>query len=268
MTITADTRIATIIKANAAALEAIISLSPAFEKLRNPFFRKVLASQASVKMAARIGNCSVFDFLKKLEGIGFTVKNVSDSTSLVDVKPLISEQKIIQVIDLDVRELIHNSANPLPLILSEIYKLKPGEALRVINSFEPVPLINLMERKGFRASTERLSHTLFHTTFVRTEAKETIELNPVEQESVDHWDEILANAGEVKFLDVRNLAMPKPMISILGKIQNMEPQQVLYVYHKKIPVLLLPELKDRLFEYRLKQISKDEVHIIIFKCTK
>ena len=42
-TINANTKIASIIKQHPGALEAIVSLSPKFEKLRNPILRKFTA---------------------------------------------------------------------------------------------------------------------------------------------------------------------------------------------------------------------------------
>jgi hypothetical protein len=51
MVITANTKIAAILKSNPAALEAIVSISPKFEKLRNPLLRKLMAGRASVSMA-------------------------------------------------------------------------------------------------------------------------------------------------------------------------------------------------------------------------
>jgi hypothetical protein len=51
MTINANTKIAPILKQNANALEAIISISKKFEKLRNPLLRKVMAGRTTLSMA-------------------------------------------------------------------------------------------------------------------------------------------------------------------------------------------------------------------------
>jgi len=39
----------------------------------------------------------------------------------------------------------------------------------------------------------------------------------------------------------------------------------LFVYHKRIPVFLLPELRERNFDYRIKEIAPNEVRLLIFK---
>jgi len=54
MVITANTKIAAILKHNPAALDAIVSLLSKFEKLRNPVLRKLMAGRASVSMASKI----------------------------------------------------------------------------------------------------------------------------------------------------------------------------------------------------------------------
>ena len=66
-------------------------------------------------------------------------------------------------------------------------------------------------------------------------------------------------------VDVRNLEMPKPMLTILDALGHLPSETALFVYHKRIPVFLLPELKERKFDYRIKEISDGEVHLLIFK---
>ena len=48
MIIHANTKIGAIIKQHPGALEAIVSIHPMFEKLRNPILRKVMAGRASM----------------------------------------------------------------------------------------------------------------------------------------------------------------------------------------------------------------------------
>ena len=63
--INAHTKISTLLKDNPKALEAIISLSPKFNKLRNPILRKLMASRTSLAMASKIGGVPIEDFLNK-----------------------------------------------------------------------------------------------------------------------------------------------------------------------------------------------------------
>jgi hypothetical protein len=61
------------------------------------------------------------------------------------------------------------------------------------------------------------------------------------------------------------MEMPKPMMTILEALDVLADDQALYVYHKRIPVFLLPELQERKFDYRIKKIGDGEVYLLIFK---
>ena len=66
-------------------------------------------------------------------------------------------------------------------------------------------------------------------------------------------------------VDVRHLEMPQPMMTILEAIEKLPEDNALFVYHKRIPVFLLPELREREFDYRIKEIAPNEVRLLIFK---
>ena len=70
---------------------------------------------------------------------------------------------------------------------------------------------------------------------------------------------------KIETIDVRALEMPLPMTSILGALENLPAETALFVHHKRIPVFLLPELTEREFEYRIKEIHDGEVELLIFK---
>ena len=54
--------------------------------------------------------------------------------------------------------------------------------------------------------------------------------------------------------------MPMPMMTILENLETLPPGKALYVHHKRIPVFLLTELKERHFDYRIKKY-KGEVFL-------
>ena len=66
-------------------------------------------------------------------------------------------------------------------------------------------------------------------------------------------------------IDVRALEMPLPMHTILEALNILPTDKALFVYHKRIPVFLLPELEEQQFSYRIKEISDAEVHLLIYK---
>ena len=80
------------------------------------------------------------------------------------------------------------------------------------------------------------------------------------------WDEVLKRFdSKLETVDVRNLEMPLPMHTILESLNNLPEDKALFVYHKRIPVFLLPELEEQQFSYRIKEISDAEVHLLIYK---
>ena len=80
------------------------------------------------------------------------------------------------------------------------------------------------------------------------------------------WEEILNRfKGNLVTIDVRTLEMPVPMHTILDALNTLPNDKALFVYHKRIPVFLLPELEEQQFNYRIKEISDAEVHLLIYK---
>src|SRR5699024_5221972 len=69
------TKIARILKKEPRALEVLVSVTPKFERLRNPVMRKLLAGRTSLGQAARIGGCGIEDIADALEPLGFVYKD-------------------------------------------------------------------------------------------------------------------------------------------------------------------------------------------------
>ena len=136
--------------------------------------------------------------------------------------------------------------------------------LKIINSFEPTPLMHLLGKQGFESYAEVVSDELVNTYFYKTD-------NPLVTENKETnytagWDDILIRfKDKLETIDVRALEMPLPMHSILEALESLPVDKALFVYHKRIPVFLLPELEEQHFSYRIKEISDAEVHLLIYK---
>jgi uncharacterized protein (DUF2249 family) len=267
MIINVNTKIAVVLKHHSKALDAIISISPKFEKLRNPLLRKVMAGRTSLAMAAKFGGCSVADFYQKLEPLGFeidkTTKAIEEERK--PVPPFITALTKEQLIELDVRPVIVSGSDPLTTIIGKVKTVQPGQVLKIINTFEPTPLILMLEKKGFETYVDIINDSYIETYLYKTEKISSEETKPEKQVTND-WENVLQNFGDkIEKIDVRHLEMPQPMISILEALDHLPSGVALYVYHKRIPVFLLPELAQRNFEYRIKEIQDGEVHLLIFK---
>lgn len=262
--INANTKIAEVIRQNPDALEAIVSIRPKFEKLRNPLLRRLMTGRTSLAMAAKLGGCPIDDFFAKLEPLGFEIDR-SVLPVFIDQEPVpdfIHSIRKEQLIDLDVRPILAAGKDPLNTILEHVKRVKPGQILKVTNTFSPTPLISLLEKKNFLSYTHTLEDNLVETYFFKT--PEATEVEP-EAEIKQDWDVILKRyQGKFILLDVRQLEMPLPMATILEELDKLPVVNALYVYHKRIPVFLLPELTQRNFDYRIREVTDGEVHLIIF----
>lgn len=269
MIINANTKIAALIKQHPDALEAIVSISPRFAKLRNPVLRKVIAGRTSIAMASKLGGCAIDDFFNKLQPLGFKIDKISPVVIEDDEKKPVPDflKNINQddIVGLDVRPLIESGKDPLNLILKEVSSLRPGEVLKIINSFEPTPLIHLLGKQGFEYYAEKINEERVHTYFHKTSTKPLV-VETGKSAGKDDWTEIVNRfKDKLETVDVRNLEMPLPMHTILDALETLAAGKALYVYHKRIPVFLLPELEERKFSYRVKEINEAEVHLLIFK---
>lgn len=268
ITINANTKIATLIKQHPDALESIVGISPKFTRLRNPILRKVIAGRTSIAMASKLGGCTVDDFFKTLQPLGFEIDKTVDIVFNADEKkPVPAFMKNIntdKIIELDVRPVIDSGKDPLNIIVQEVKALPTGAVLKIVNSFEPTPLIHLLGRQGFGSFTEVISEDLVNTYFY----KNTDSVMPEKEVAVNaaDWDDVLKRfENKLETVDVRTLEMPLPMHTILGSLENLPKDKALFVYHKRIPVFLLPELETLHFSYRIKEISDAEVHLLIYK---
>ncbi len=267
MSINANTKIAAIIRQHPDALEAIVSISPKLEKLRNPILRKLMAGRASIAMASKIGGCSVNIFFEKLNTLGFEIDacTMPAAEEKKELPDFITSLKKEQVVELDVRPVIASGKDPLNIITEKVKSIKIGQVLKIINSFKPVPLMLLLEKQGFGVYADVINDNLVETYFY----KQTITNNNSLEENINAtkgWEETIQKFHDkLQTIDVRLLEMPLPMLAILEALENLPEDKALFVYHKRIPVYLLPELAERKFDYRIKQIKDGEVQMLIFK---
>lgn len=275
MLINEQTKIAALLKQHPDALEAIVKLSPDFKKLRNPVLRKLMAGRTSIAMASKIGGCKPRDFFEVLAPLGFVSDNspvVSghEGEPAVNVRPEylqnISPERLV---NFDVRAMLAEGNDPLKAIQQKVKSLKPGEVLVIINTFEPVPLIKLLERQGFQTYVNFISADTIETYFYKTETADTSNAGPdvsVATAGSGDWETLVKHYEDrLVEIDVRHLKMPGPMMTILENLEVLPEGNALYVYHKRIPVFLLTELKERQFDYRIKEVQDGEVYLLIFK---
>lgn len=170
------------------------------------------------------------------------------------------------LLTLDVREAIATGHDPFLQILEAVEKVTGQNALLLVNTFEPTPLLQILAKKGFDHFTQVLSPELVHTYFWRQGQPIAPEsTNPTELPALD-FDQLLAQFdGPLKHLDVRHLEMPQPMVTILNELEWLPTGGALHVTHQRVPQYLLPQLGSRGFQVAIKEAGLAEVYLFIFK---
>jgi uncharacterized protein (DUF2249 family) len=262
MIINIQTKISDIIQENEKAIDVIASINSHFRKLKNPILRKLLASKVTLGQAARIGNVSNETILNKLKEIGFQVGN-SPLEKEIDTEHTHIEIDTENLITIDVRPYIESGSDPFSIIIKEIKKLGADQTLLIINSFEPVPLIKLLESQGINSLVYKESEDLYKTYFqkgIKPETTNTAE--PIEYSYTALLEEL---DGKLTEVDVREMEMPYPMITILNELAELESGHGLLVHHKRVPQFLLPKLDEQKAKYAMHQVEDDYVKMIITK---
>ena len=266
-----DTRIKVLLNADRErVIDQLIKLNKNFSKLRNAILRNLFAGRVTIAEACGIAECKVSDFLKSMEEIGFLISNdaAKKTAAAVEIKP-IDFSKSAPETELDVRPYLEKSQDPLQIIMSAIKKLGPKERLKILNTFKPGPLINLLSEKGFSSHTEFKEDNLVITWFEKTDNSIIPEDKPAltglaEQ---NHFNEVVSRYPEdhIRYIDVRYLESPQPMLTIIENIDTLPAKYLLYIHHKKIPVFLLPELEKRGLTYLFNPTTGTEVDMLIYK---
>lgn len=272
MLIAANTKIAALIKENPASIDAIASINKHFEKLRNPVLRKILASRVTIADAARMGNCDVKRFFDKLAPLGFTVddQEIDVLGNLVKTETKAMPSNLAKLIPdhlntLDVREDIRSGNDPFRKIMSAIDAQEKDRALLIINTFEPTPLIAILKKKAFDSYIDFKSTNLVYSYFWAGESTPEKVLENVTT-SADPFEELLVRfAGKVKKIDVRQLEMPQPMISILQELEQLPAGMALFVNHKRVPQFLLPQIEERGFKISIQEMGPAVVNLLLYK---
>ena len=269
LTINAQTKISQLLEVDRdLVINTLVGLNKKFSKLKNPLLRNLLVKRVSIADACKISKTDIADFMLSMKQIGF---HIADETPVENIPVLIEPfLEPLNYLELDVRPILAQDKDPLKEILACIKKLEEGQGLKLINTFEPLPLIHLLADKGFSYRVECPEPNLVITYFSKSEKTvDKIDVIPLITPVADNdqFDRLLKRFDEHRmiFLDVRQLEMPKPMLAILEQTPNLVTGNALFVYHKKIPVYLLPELEKQGLTYVFKTIGPADINMLIYK---
>ncbi len=142
-------------------------------------------------------------------------------------------------VNLDVRPILRNGGEPFEKIMDAVGSLKPGEGLRLLATFKPVPLLHVLASKGFAHEVQELDGGEWEVLF-----------SPDEEASGDAQTTLGPTDGSAwpppaRHLDNRELDPPEPMVRILAATEQMTAGEVLSALLCREPIFLFPELAKR-----------------------
>jgi uncharacterized protein (DUF2249 family) len=142
----------------------------------------------------------------------------------------------IEFKELDVRPMLAGGGEPFQAIMAAVEGLAPGQGLKLLAPFKPLPLFTVMERKGFLHQVAELDGGDFEVRFL---PRATEVLASEDVEDADEWPEAVRN------FDFSDLDPPQPMVRILSELETMAPGEVMFAVLAREPLFLFPELTKR-----------------------
>lgn len=143
-------------------------------------------------------------------------------------------------VDLDVRPILRDGGEPFQEIMQTVAALSPGQGLRLLATFKPVPLFGVLGSKGFSHEAKEVEGGDWEILFRPTQDAATVASAPATSTAdTSDWPD------PVQQLDNRELDPPEPMVRILAATEAMREGEVLSALLCREPVFLLPELTKR-----------------------
>jgi uncharacterized protein (DUF2249 family) len=152
----------------------------------------------------------------------------------------------------------------LKIIMAAMAGVPEQGALQLRTSFEPVPLYEVLARRGFSHSSRRLAADDWEVIFTRAAnelpsprcARASCQpglASPIE----------VTDSEEVVHLDVSDLVPPEPMVRIFEAASKLERGQTLLVEHHRRPVYLYPQLDAPGYVHETNELGPRRVQILI-----
>jgi uncharacterized protein (DUF2249 family) len=256
--ITADTNLGGLLDEHPELVEVLAGCHDHFARLRNRLLRRVMAPRVTVAQAARLAGLPVADLVATLRravgepGEAPAATAAAPAPTAADSGPRPAELDRLRAVEVDVREDIRRGEEPFARIMAAVKALGPAEALVIRAPFEPVPLYDVLGRRGLAHWTERRAPDDWRVWFHRGAAAPA----PTPGAPV-------SRPADTAALDVRGLEPPLPMVRVLERLDTLPPGAVLTVLHERRPLFLYPQLDERGFRHETDEPEPGLVRIVI-----
>jgi uncharacterized protein (DUF2249 family) len=253
--ITGDTNLGELLDAHPELVEVLAGCHDHFARLRNGLLRKVMAPRVTVGQAAGLAGLPVADLVTTLRrAIGEPEEAGAPAaapTPTVGGEPRPAALDRLHAVEVDVRDDVRRGEEPFARIMAAVKALAPAEVLVIRAPFEPVPLYDVLGRRGLAHWTEQRAPDDWRVWFHReAPAAAPAPIAP-------------AAPAAAAALDVRGLEPPLPMVRVLERLDALEPGATLTVLHERRPLFLYPQLDERGFRHETDEPEPGLVRIVI-----
>lgn len=161
--------------------------------------------------------------------------------------------------DLDVRPILRDGGEPFGAIMAAVADLAPGQPLRLLATFKPVPLFQVLGARGFDASAREIGGGDWEVIFTPAQAPQTPRpaANPPPKDSPQDWPEPDFE------LDLRTLDPPEPMVRALEGVESLPAGRTMAALLPREPVFLFEELGARGHQWDGAFLPDDGYRIVI-----
>lgn len=141
--------------------------------------------------------------------------------------------------DLDVRPILKSGGEPFGVIMEAVAALAPGQALRLLASFKPIPLFQVLGARGFEPSAREIGGGDWEVIFTPPPGGDEGEPAARPSGAMGEWPEPSLE------IDNRDLDPPEPMVRTLEALEGLRPGEVVAALLPREPLFLFEELKAR-----------------------
>lgn len=169
MEIQANTKLFDLLKHYPQLEKEIIGLAPPFKNLKNPVLRRTVARLATVEKIAKIGDLEVNELvntLRRAVGLKEINSKVTYNVQWKAGEPDWIKDELQYTVN--GTEMLSRGEHPMQKVTTLMHSTENGRFLLLITNFQPIPLIEEMEKQKYSVFTkvdERKSD--HHYTFIR-----------------------------------------------------------------------------------------------------
>ncbi|MBI2955445.1 MAG: DUF2249 domain-containing protein [Chloroflexi bacterium] len=270
-TITPNMKIAEVLKEHPELLDVLVAQSPHFSRLKNPILRRIHGRLVTVAQAAAVAGIDPIVLVRTLntaigqnstEEFRFTLPSMA-------VTPEPAWVKGAQIaVSLDVRDDQRNHSDPFKRIMAATSQIQEGQVFQLRNTFEPLPLYDVLGKQGFVAWARKLGTEdweIFFLKTARTQGAKTDsgsidQARPAEDGGID-----TTAATATITIDVGELTPPQPMIKIMDALASLKHGETLLVHHQRRPAYLYPKLAELGYKHKTIEKGPNQIEIYIRK---